>query len=426
MSKKQRTLLVVLLALALPELSYGEDLVEFLSGAKSRGAVLEIRKNKKEVVFESRLGDRTFERVYPYEKIHAITYKNKRYVINELKSPEPPEGQDGRRGRPEVMELIDAAGRRPPDWYDSTPLEYPETLDLNWPEPAPKPWNNQRNIGQYIWDVINPNASKWRGGIRFMHHLLARHKDDSKTTRRVMQAIGGMYFRFFQDYARAAFWWQKTGVKPGSGDSVALAECYWRLGNKQMALDMLDSSRLRVGAIKLLGDMGETRRALQLAELYVRNAREPHWALLAAGDACRLVGQYDKAIRYYQRVLDAEDLRNQQYSRRVRGRAEQSIEAIQLFELLDLRKVADGEYQSESLGYEGPVVVGVTVKSGRIEDVKVTRHKEKQFYSALTDTPSQILAKQSVKDVDATSRATITSEAIISATARALSKGMSN
>ena len=41
----------------------------------------------------------------------------------------------------------------------------------------------------------------------------------------------------------------------------------------------------------------------------------------------------------------------------------------------------------------------------------------------MTDTPEKILAKQSVKGVDATSSATITSEAIINATAKALAQG---
>ena len=63
------------------------------------------------------------------------------------------------------------------------------------------------------------------------------------------------------------------------------------------------------------------------------------------------------------------------------------------------------------------------VAQGRIEDVRVTDHNEKQFYSALTDTTKQIIQKQSVKNIDATSRATITSQAIVNATAKALSGG---
>ena len=69
-------------------------------------------------------------------------------------------------------------------------------------------------------------------------------------------------------------------------------------------------------------------------------------------------------------------------------------------------------------------LLGILPRAGRITDVKVTDHKEKQFYAALTDTPRQIIAKQSVKGVDATSRATITSEAIINASAKALRSGM--
>jgi uncharacterized protein with FMN-binding domain len=63
------------------------------------------------------------------------------------------------------------------------------------------------------------------------------------------------------------------------------------------------------------------------------------------------------------------------------------------------------------------------VQAGRIEEVTVTKHKEKQFYASITETPAAIILKQSVKGVDATSRATITSEAIITATAKALQAG---
>ena len=60
------------------------------------------------------------------------------------------------------------------------------------------------------------------------------------------------------------------------------------------------------------------------------------------------------------------------------------------------------------------------VADGKIESVKVTAHKEKQFYSALTDTEASILELQSVRGVDGTSGATITSQAIVNAAAKAL------
>src|SRR3954454_17698303 len=41
------------------------------------------------------------------------------------------------RPQAEVVALIDRVGRTPPEWFAATPLEYPKTLDLAWPEPAP-------------------------------------------------------------------------------------------------------------------------------------------------------------------------------------------------------------------------------------------------------------------------------------------------
>ena len=93
-----------------------------------------------------------------------------------------------------------------------------------------------------------------------------------------------------------------------------------------------------------------------------------------------------------------------------------SIKAGKLADLIVFEAGADPTQEirhSERIQY--------VVANGRIEAVKVTRHQEKQFYSALTDTPRQIIEKQGVQGVDATTGATITAEAIINATAKALS-----
>ena len=91
--------------------------------------------------------------------------------------------------------------------------------------PAPGGWNNQKNVGQFVWDIVNPNENRWREGVRLMHHLLSVNKSDAKATNRTMRSLGDMYFRFFQDYARAAFWWKQAGVKPGGGpEAIYLAE----------------------------------------------------------------------------------------------------------------------------------------------------------------------------------------------------------
>ena len=89
---------------------------------------------------------------------------------------------------------------------------------------------------------------------------------------------------------------------------------------------------------------------------------------------------------------------------------------------LDIKRVSDGAYRDSSIGYNGPVEVEVKVSGGRIADVKVVKHEEKQYYSSITDTCSQMILKNGAKGVDATSGATITSEAILNAGLKAVAK----
>ena len=103
-----------------------------------------------------------------------------------------------------------------------------------------------------------------------------------------------------------------------------------------------------------------------------------------------------------------------------KNRARANLDAVRLFELFDPKKAPDGVYTANSTGYAGEIVVEVTVQGGRIEAVEVKRHSEKQFYASMIDTPAKIIQRQSVKGIDATSGATLTSEAIINATAKAL------
>lgn len=414
--------LPLLLCLAAASPALAEDLVEFLSGAKARGDVEEIRKSQREFDFRVTLGGRSVVRTYPFAQVHAVTLDGQRFVLTEKASGGENPGT-AVRSRSEVLELIRSVGPTPPDWYEETPLEYPDTLDLSWPlKPPTKGWNNQVNVGQYIWDIINPNPNRWKSAVRLVHHEMTLHQNDPALLRRDMRMLGGMYFRLFQDYPRAAFWFRQADVGTGDPQSVALAECYWRLGCRPLAMETLRGRAVPLQAIKLLGDMGQTDRAVQLAGRFSQSGRV-HEAYLLAGDACRLAGRYDQAISFYQRVIDADEARNEDYGQRYRGRARDSIEAIRLFEQADVRRVANGSYRDSSVGYNGPVEVEVTVADGEIADVQVTEHQEKQFYAALKDTPEQILDKQSVQDIDGTSGATITSQAIVNAAAKALAQG---
>ncbi len=426
-------LLLVVLLVAPPFAT--ADVVELLSGAKVEGKVTNIDKAGKKLTFERMLGTRSYSRVYSYSQVHAVTLGTKRYVLNEKPagssttgSPTSTTGRTGtgnRRTKAEIESLIDQLGRTPPDWYESTRLNYPQSLDLSWPQKPPGNWNAQRNMGQYIWDIINPNPGRWREGIRLMHHLLKHHEDNPATLTRVMESLGRMYHDFEEDYARAAFWWRHAALEGNrqSPVSVKLARCYWKLGNKDMAVDLLGRLPTWSNTIKLWADMGETSRALQLAEAYAKGGY-PDMAYLYAGDACRISGRYREATDYYEKVLQVPASgRAANRINRNKTRARANIDGIRIFDSLDLSRVVDGTYQDQCPAYAGELHVEVVVRSGRIESVEVTSHKEKQFYSAITDTPRQIVQKQGLKGIDAVSGATITSEAIINATARALAKG---
>jgi len=325
--------------------------------------------------------------------------------------------------RAELDALIEREGRTPPDWFKSTPLNYPRSLDLSWPRQAPGGWDNQKNVGQYLWDIVNPNPGRWREGVKLMHHLLTLHKADPEQRERIMLTLARMYHNLLEDYGRSAFWFRAAGVEKDPEEfaqsAVILAECYWRLGFADEARALLQKVPHSVAHAKLLGDMGDTEQAIKMA---LEDVDSEGYAYLAAGDACRHAGRYKEALDYYEQVLKQPLPASNPPGRLVknRSRATANVEAIRSFELSDPQRVPNGIYKSASQGYEGPVEVAVTVKSGKIESVKVTQHREKQFYSAMTDTPAKIISKQSVKGVDTTSHATITSEAIVNATAKAL------
>ena len=73
--------------------------------------------------------------------------------------------------------------------------------------------------------------------------------------------------------------------------------------------------------------------------------------------------------------------------------------------------------------YNGELVVSATVAQHRISAITVVEHAEKQFYSSLTDMPKKIIRAQDFRNIDATTGATVTADAIKNAVARALQQG---
>ena len=319
----------------------------------------------------------------------------------------------------EVLAIVKKIGSTPPEWFAATPLNYPKTLDLRWSTPPPgSPWDPNKNVGQFIWTSINENEARWKEGVKFLHHMLTVNRDKPATVKQVMGSLGNMYHDLHQDWARAAFWKQMAG----DTDTVELAHCYFKLGSKDMAVAILkrygqDTSR-HASIVRLWAEIGEPAKALKLAEQMANGI--PDAGNLAAGDVCKSIGKFPEAMAYYQKAVAAKSgSRDLDQNRK---RAQASYDALKASEGLDLKKVPDGKYKADSFGYSGQVEVEVTVAAGRIADVKVSRHTEKQYYSSITETCANLIKKQGARGVDATSGATITSEAIINAAVKSLPK----
>ena len=328
------------------------------------------------------------------------------------------------KSREEIRALIEHASKTKPDWWDSVPLTYPETLDLSFPRPGKRKWNPKKNVGQYMWGIINENANRFRQGTKLMHYVYSLNKDNPDVTRRTTQQLGHCYHDLLQDWARAAYWLRKANNR-----GVKLANAYWQLGSKEMAEEILrpiKSDYTKHGAIiKLWSDMGELETALALANKS-KDPRNRGGLSRAAGDALQRHGRFDEALVYYQEVLNIGGrympafLNKNEVLNLNKNHAKAAIESIRIFAMFDVGKLRDGSYTDSALGYSGEIQVNTVVKNRRIESVKIIKHKEQQYYSSLTDMPAQILRQQDIRNIDATTGATVTADAIRIATAKAL------
>jgi len=435
---------VVLLCLVPAATAWADEMV-LVSGRKYRGLV--VKKTPKYVVFKvNRSGGAKMIVTYPIRMIASLKVTGEEPVVDEPKprpKPEPrpipkpePEptsrprpGQTGQpvRTRAEIDALIEEVGRTPPAWWDSVSLNYPQTLDLTGTYQS-KQWEPRKKLGAYVFSVVIPNPRRWRGTIKLLHRVLGVRKDDPPRLAQAMNQLANAYSRFEKDWARGAFWYRKGlqgSRRPSAHDVVGLAECYLRLGSKAMSAGLLRRYSLdRMafgGAIKLWTEMGETDRALRLADAMTRS-RHPAYGWLLTGNIYRRIGKYTEAVTCFEKVVSM--TRGNKDQSRTFLRAQGNIEAIKLYEALDLSKIPDGTYTGTTVSFRGPLTVQVVLAGGRMESVKVTRHKDDIFFTSLTDIPQQIVKTQGLKDIDAISGATVTSMAIVNAAAKALASGM--
>jgi uncharacterized protein with FMN-binding domain len=327
----------------------------------------------------------------------------------------------------EIAKLVQAAVAAKPDWWDATALNYPPTLDLSCPKV--KGWQPKVAPGAWHFDVVHPNPKRWKEGTKFWHLVLtnAQEKKLPEAERGAKRQLAECYGDLLNDWPRALHWYAEVARFDAGNPEiiVSTAYAYWRLGSRSLAvqaLKPLTQDATRHGSlIKLWADLGDYATAARLAEQKAKSCEDIGWFM--AGYVAQLEGGWKKALDCYQRAANADQGRSGRDWKQTKQRAASAIAAITLFETLDLGKVADGTYTDSSTGYVGPVAVAVTVAAGKIQSVQVKQHKENRFLTALDDIPARIIAKQHVKGVDAVLGATLTSEAIVYATAKALRQG---
>lgn len=327
----------------------------------------------------------------------------------------------------EIAKQVAAAGTTKPDWWDATRLNYPATIDLSCPQT--KGWQPQVAPGAWFWDNIPANPKRWREGAKFWQLVLsnAQAKKLPQAERICMYYLGVCYGELLQDWPRALYWYGENRRLNGPQPEViaATANAYWRLGSRTLAvqtLKPLDQDLTRHGSvIKLWADLGDYATAYRLADAKKKSTEDVGWFM--AGYTAQAEGSWAKALDCFKHAAAANQAQSGRDWKEYKQRADSAIQAISLFETLDLAKVADGTYSDSSSGYKGPVTVAVQVAAHRIAAVDVTKNREDRPATALVDMPAQIIAKQHVKDVDAVLGATVTSEAIVYATAKALRQG---
>ena len=101
---------------------------------------------------------------------------------------------------------------------------------------------------------------------------------------------------------------------------------------------------------------------------------------------------------------------------------EQAKEAQAIGSEVSTDNLKDGEYEGTATGYGGPLTVRITIKDGKLTDIKVVSHTETpEYFSRASAVIGKILSSGNV-NVDSVSGATISSNAIKKAVADALRK----
>jgi uncharacterized protein with FMN-binding domain len=300
----------------------------------------------------------------------------------------PAFGVTDRAAAESVKPSLDEALARlkvPPDWFDEVKVQY----DTN------QPWKDAR---LEVRRLLSLNRN--REAIKLTVLYLRKGDIGDGHEYPMYLYMGGEYAWAVQEYR------QRLASQPKgyTHEYLCLAACYRHFGLYQDALALLDVAQQRLP--------------------------DPPWRIAQEADICDYrgdlyaeMGKFDQATQQYQKAIVLYPTSDQPYGRHLLHRRAAKVQSkldLLTVKAIESGTLRDGTYTGQSLGYVGDVTVAVTIRKGRITDVRV-QHQEKIDQKATTIIPQRIIAAQSLK-VDGITGATVTYDAIIDGALQALKR----
>lgn len=180
----------------------------------------------------------------------------------------------------------------------------------------------------------------------------------------------------------------------------------------------------------IYAEYGMFDEAKTLLDKGMNNLPEPPWRVMrtaefhdAYGDLFVKWSKLDEAKQSYEEAIRLYPTAKPKYGGHLLPRRAKKVQSkldLLSFGSLAGKSLKEGRYTETALGYAGDINLTVTVSGGRVTKMDV-KHKEKIEQNASVIIPRRIIDRQSLQ-VDGISGATITKDAIVGGTFRALKK----
>ncbi len=293
-------------------------------------------------------------------------------------------GAAAENAKPSLEEAL-AQLKVPPAWFDEVKVQY----DTN------RPWKDAR---LEVRRLLSLNQNREAMKLTVLYDRQGDIGDGSEYP--MYLYMGGEYAWAIQEYrTRLA-----SHPKGYTHEYLCLASCYRHFGLYQDALELLDVAQQRLP--------------------------DPPWRIAQEADICDYrgdlyaeMGKFEQATQQYRKAIALYPTSDQPYGRHLLHRRAAKVQSkldLLTVKAIESGKLRDGTYAGKSLGYVGDVTVTVTIRQGKITEVRV-QHEEKIDQNATTIIPQRIIAQQSLK-VDGITGATVTYDAIIDGALQALKK----